>query len=334
VPKAVSGGWRAFSLGKQVDIATSKPVTSAFNFEGDPLESEGETFFINDKEITGELLPTQSRLLNRKFSGKHKSKAFPHVVGLFASMCMGKDTPTLVGATTAYNHKIEIDKTMVELPYRTMVENDGLAQFLYAGVGCAGFTLSGKRGEFVEIEADLIGRASEAADATVKPARLAESYLAYGDCNFTKGGVYSGTAVAGGTSFSAALQSFKLEVKNNAKATYLVGDSTGQVGRILRGPNFSVTFEADLDLEDQSHRADLLAGNEFVLDLPIVGGIANGTAKYTVEVVLPRIVYKEAKKGVADGMLKLAAKFETLVDPTYGGIIINVINMQTASYLS
>jgi hypothetical protein len=199
---------------------------------------------------------------------------------------------------------------------------------------CAGFTLSGKRGEFVEIEADLIGRASEAADATVKPARLAESYLAYGDCNLTKGGTYNGTAVTGGTSFSAAVQSFKLEVKNNAKASYLVGDSSGLVGRILRGDGFTVNFEADLDLEDQSHRTDLLAGNEFILDLPIVGGIANATAKYTVEIILPRLVYKEAKKGAADGMLKLGAKYQVLVDPTYGGIVINVINMQTASYLS
>jgi hypothetical protein len=334
MPKSIIGGWRGFSLLKQADIATVQPVNTLLQFEGDPMEPETETYYVNDDEITGELLPTTKRMLTKKFAGKHKSKAFPHVVGLFASMAMGKDTVTQVGSTTAYKHKLEIDKDVVELPYRTMIENDGAGQFLFPGVSCPGFTISGKRGGFVEFEADLIGRGGEQTDSTAKPARVNETYMAYGDVTFTKGGVYNGTDVTGGTDISAQLAEFKLSFRNNAKGVYLMGDASGLVGQVRRGQKYEVEFEAEIELEDQSHRNDFLAGTEFVVAIPIVGGIANGTARYTVQIILPRVFYREAKKGVNDGILKIAAKFGVLSDPTYGGLIINVINLQQTSYLA
>jgi len=334
MPKSIIGGWRAFSLAKQTDIATPAAVDTLFNFEGEPMEPEPETFFVNDTEITGELLPTTKRLLTKKFEGTHRSKAFPHLVGLFASMAMGKDTVSQVGLTLAYEHKIEIDKTIVELPYRTMIENDGASQFRYTGVACVGFTLSGSRGGFVEFEANLIGSGAEESDATAKPSRVSESYMTYGDVTLNKGGTYDGTSVTGGTDISAELVDFKLTFKNNGKGVYLIGDNSGQVGQIRRGSKYEVTLEATLEFEDQSHRNDLLAGNEFVLELPIVGGVADQTANYTIQVILPRVAYRQAKKGVDDGILRVAAEFAVLSDPTYGGIILNVINLQANSYLA
>jgi hypothetical protein len=334
MPKSIIGGWRGLSLTKQADINTAAPVDTLLQFSGDPMEPEPETFYVNDTEVTGELLPTDHRLLTKKLSAKQSSKAFPHLVGIFASMAMGKDTPTKLGTTTAYKHAIEIDKNVVELPYRSLIENDGFAQFLYKGVACVGFTLSGQRGQFVEFEADLVGSAAEEADATPKPERVAESYLAYGDVTLTKGGAYDGTAVTGGTSLAAQLISFKFEFKNNGKGVYLMGDPSGQVGQIRRGQKYEVNFEGEIELEDQTHRNDLLAGNEFVLDVPIVGGVANGVAHYGIEIIMPRVVYSAAKKGVNDGILKVGAKFAVLADAVRGTPVLLVTNLQQASYLA
>ena len=334
MPKSNIAAWRGFSLTKQADINTAAAVNTLLYFEGEPMEPEPDTFYVNDGEVTGELLPTVSRLLNRKFAGKHKSKAFPHLVALFASQAMGKDTPTMVAATTAYKHKLEIDKTVVELPVRTMVENDGNTQNQFKGVACVGFTLSGQRGGFVEFEADLIGSGAEAADVTAKPARVAESYLTYQDVKLTRGGTFDGSTVTGGTDLSAQLMSFKLSFKNNGAGKHLFGDASGNMGSIRRGSKYEVDLEMEIELEDATHRAALLAGTEYVVAIPMVGGTANGTAKYTVEAILPRVAYKEAKKGVDEGTLKVSAKFAVLSDPTYGGFVLNVINLQTASYLA
>jgi hypothetical protein len=335
MPQSLTGGWRAVSDLCQVDIATVQAATELLNFEGtDLMEPEPETFFENTTEVTGELLPTKHVLLNKKFSGKHKCKATPSVVGLFAAMAMGSDTDTLIGVTTAWSHKLQMNKAIVELPYRTMIENDGNQQFAFAGVACTGFTLSGARGQFVEFEADLMGRASEAGDATAKPAANAESYLAYGDCNFSLGGAYDGTAVTAGTSISAQLVNFKLAFKNNGKGKYNMGDATGNVGAIRRGLNYSVELDVEIELEDRTQRAALLAGTEYVVHIPIVGGIANGTAHYGVDIVLPRAVFKEVKKGVTDGLLKVAGKVAILSDPTYGGFDLRVTNLYSHSYVA
>ncbi len=333
MPKSILGAWRAFSTLIQADAATAQPVNTLMYFEGEPMEPETDKHYLNSDEITGEVLPTMARLLTKKFAAKHKGKATPHLVAMFASMAMGKDTASMVATTTAYKHKLEIDKTIVELPKRTVVENDGFTQTKYTGVSCSGFKLSGKRGEFVEFEADLIGTGAEAADVTAKPSRIAESYLTFGDTKLMRGGTFDGTAVTGGVDLSAPLIDWSLTFKNGGKGVHLVGDSSGNAASIRRGLNVEVELEATLEIEDATHRAALLAGTEYVFQIPIIGGTANATAKYTIDVIMPRVVYKEAKKGVNDGILKVAGKFGVMADPVYGGLIINVINLQSTSYL-
>ena len=331
--QSFTGAWRALSCLTQVAIGTAQPVTDLLTFAGAELmEPDPETFYENTDEITGNLVPTKHQLLNMKFAGKHKAKATPTSVALFASMAMGLDTQTLIGATTAYSHLIQINKSIVEVPYRTLVENDGTSQFGYTGVGCTGFTISGQRGQFVEFEADLIGRASEAVDATAQPTANAESYLAYGNCDFLQGGAYDGTVVTGAASIAAQLVNFKLSYKNGAKGVYNVGDATGNVGSIRRGLMATIELDAEIELVDRTQRAALLAGTEYVMHIPIVGGVADGTAHYGIDSVLPRVAYKAAKKAAKDGVLSVAGKYAVLADATHGAIDIRVTNLYTHSY--
>lgn len=333
--KSITGAWRAASALVQADIATAQPITDTLNFDsgGEFLESEAGMFYENTEQITGQLLPTVHRLLNRKMSAKHKTKAYPTLVGLFASMAMGKDTVATSGG--ASTHLIQLDQVLTELPYRTFVEFDGNTQTKYPGVACVGFTISGARDQFVDFEADLIGSAVEVGgDTSAQPTPTTESYLAYGDCKFYRGGTYDGTTVTGGTELSASLESFKMTFKNNGKGIYRMGDNTGNVGSVRRGLKYTVDLDADFELEDNSHRAAFIAGTEYVLDIPIVGTIATGAIHYAVHLTFPRVVYKQVKKGEKDGILKGGMKLAVLSDPTYGGVDIRVVNLHSASYLA
>jgi hypothetical protein len=335
MPYSVIGGWRGFSLTKQADNGTAKPVNTLLYYDGEPIETVANNFWTNKGEITGELLPTQARLLNKKMAGKHKSKLHPHVIGLLASMAMGRDTVSQVGSTTAYNHKIEIDKSVVELPKRTMIENDGFEQTLFIGVGCTGFKISAKENDFVDFEAELMGTGAETAnDATAKPARVNESYMAYTDAKFYRGGAYNGNTVTGATDFSASLIGFDLEFKNEGKGRYQFGDSSGTMAAIRRGSNYSCEFSAEMELEDASHKTALFAGTEYAVRIPIQGEVAVAGANYMVEIILPRVRYSEANKKVNDGILAINGKFAVMSHPTYGGLIINVVNLQQANYLA
>ena len=271
MPKKITGAWRGLSLVKQTNISTAAAVDTLLIHDGEPIETEPEQLYVGTDEINNEVFPTTHRLLTSKLAGKHKGKATPHLVALFASQCMGKDTVTQVAETTAYKHKLEIDKTINELPYRSLVENDGNTQKIHTGVACAGFQISGQRGQFVEFEADLIGAGVEAVDATAKPSRVAESYLCYQDVTITRGGTFDGSTITGGTILTGALKEFSIAVKNNAKGHYLMGDSTGAYGRITRGLRYEVDLKVKFELEDATHRAALLAGTELVLAIPDCG---------------------------------------------------------------
>jgi hypothetical protein len=310
----------------QADAVTAQPVNSTFNFEGEPLSPEPENYYTNKTEVTGELMANQKRLLTKKFQGKHASKAFPHLVGAFASMAMGKDT---VSGAGPYVHKIEIDKTKVELPYRTVVENDGDTQVRFVGVACAGFMLKGQRGGFVEFEADLLGRGDEAADATAKPARLAETYMAYGDMTMVKGGTFDGTTVTGGSNISAELVEFSLAFKNNAKAVVQFGDSSGYAARVQRGQSYDVEFSCKLEFASAVHRNDWLAQNEFVIELPLTS-----SAIQKIQIVLPRCFFENAKKTVADGILTLDCKIGVLADAVHGPFTMFITTSHAANYLA
>ncbi|HVW07302.1 MAG TPA: phage tail tube protein [Bryobacteraceae bacterium] len=332
--QSISGAWRALSSLCQVAIGTSQPVTDVLPFGGtDLFEPEPGQFFTNKDEVTGGLTPTKHQLLNMKMAGKHKAKATPTSVALFVSMALGNDTAAIIGTTTAYTHKSSVSAAIVSLPCRTLVENDGAKQFSYVGVACTGFTLSGQRDGYVELEADLIGRGSEAADATAQPAASAESYLTYQNCDFSPGGTYDGTAVTGGASIAARLVSFKLDYKNGAKGIYAVGDASGYLADIRRGQMVDISVEAEVEIDNtRAERAGLLAGTEQVMHIPIVGGVANGTAHYGVDIVLPRVVLSAAKKAAKDGILQVAGKYTILTDPTYGSMDIRVTNLKATSY--
>lgn len=334
MPKNIIGGWRAFSLGKQANIGAGAAVNTLLNFEGEPIEAESELHWRNDDEITGELVGTAQRLVTKKLVGKHGSKLFPHLAGLFASMAMGKDTPTVVAGSTATRHKLEIDKTLVELPYRTMIENDGDAQFRYTGITCTGFTISGKRGELCTFEADLMGSGVELPDATAKPSRLIEPYLDYGAVKLIKGGTFDGAAVTGGTEIQVQLDNFKFTFKNNGTGKYVMGDASKNLGQVRRGRTYEITLEADLDIEDRTYRTEWLNGAEFALSLPIVGDIANGAARFSVEIVLPRTYFEAPKKALDDGTLIYKAKFPALAHPVHGPLVMNVVNLQANNYLA
>ncbi len=334
MPKSIISGWRAFSTLVQTDLATPQAVDTLMYFEGEPVEPEPENYFTNESEVTGELFPTQKRLLNWKLNGAHKGKATPHLFGIFAAIAMGKCTTTQFGETDAYRHKLEVDKSVVELPTRTMVENDGDAQFLYRGISCSGWKLTGARNQFCEFEATLLGAGSEASNAISRPSRLAESYLAYSEANFTRGGSFDGSAVTGGTSISARVIDFAVEYKNNGKGVYHVGDGSGHVGSLRRGERYEITLEANVEIEDRSDRTALIAGTEYALAIPIVGGIADSTHRYTIELIFPRVAYREAKKGLNEGILKVNAKYAVLADETHGALVINLINKHPENYLA
>ena len=342
MPDNIIGGWRGVSLLTQADIASAKAVNTLIPFTGDPLEPQAANVYRNTDQVTGGYFATRRKILNFKFEGKHKDKLTPHLAGLFASMAMGKAAVAPIATTTAFRHTFRIasaaDLPSGQLPFRTLIENDGAKQFRNPGLACRGFMISGGRDQFCEFEADLIGRGDEVDETTpgpptAKPPQVLESYMTYADVNLRKGSVWDDvgeTITTAGTLVSADLVDFKFEFKSNAQGQYLCGDGSRLVGRVNRGRNYEATLEATLEISDRTYRTELRTDTYFGLHLPIEGEVANGAAKYLVELILPRVALEEAPKKVSDsGALIISAKFGVL-----DYFVMRIQNLYSANYLA
>lgn len=337
--KRITTGWRGFSLARETSYGNAATVDTAFNFEGSPTDIEINDFQTNEDEITGLNEPDRFEILNWKLQGTHSQRAMPHNLGLLGALVLGKvstDQPDSLNAPNTFRHWIERDLGNVDLPSVTMVEYDGIGKKQYPGVYVKAMKLSGTRGGFLKMEGSFGGMGREDTSAIAKPAVVSESYLRYGDVRFSRGGSLTGTVAAGtlavgagGVSFDADLKTFEYSVANNALPIYAMGDESGYVTRVERGDRFTQSLSAVLEMQDDSHKTGLVSGSEYVLHIPIVGGIIEDTQRYTVELILPRVVYKEAKKDRDGHVVVVNAEFQILEDSTYGSVILKIINKQT-----
>ncbi len=336
MPRSVIGAWRGFSTLVQVG-AVAQAVNSLMDHEGDFLDTTVGNSWMNDKMMTGTPFPTAKVILSKKMDGKHKTKATPHTVGMFASLVMGKDTLLAMGTATKHTLTIDLNRN-AELPKRTAIEYDGSNQWKYTGVSCGGISLSCKRGDLIDFEADLLGTGLEESDTSAKPVRLNEPYLTYGDAKIMIGGAWSGSAYSGGAEISANVENWKFSIKNGASAKNLMGDQGKEAASIRRGSEmYTGDLEAQIELEAwaDGYKAQMFAGAEFGFSIPISGGpTSRGGPAYQCNLIFPRLSYKEANKGKDSGIVHISPKFQIMTDPALGDVIIEVVNLFPYNYLA
>jgi Phage tail tube protein len=344
--KRITSGWRGFSLARESSFGSPAPVDTAFNFEGPPTDIEINQALTDENEVTGLNEPGAHEILNWKLDGAHRQRTTPHNLAYFLSAVMGKVTtqiPDPINDPTVRRHWIEREVGNVALPSVTLVEFDGIAQKRFPGIVAQSVKVSGERNDFLKLDARFIGMGQEESSAIGKPNVVPESYLRYGDVQFTRGGSLSGS-VAGGdlaiggspVSFRADLRNFTWTIDNQAIPIYEMGDNSGHVSRAERGDRFTHELSAVFEMQDDSHKTGLINGTQYVLNIPITGGVISGGSgayKFSAEFIFPKVVYREAKK-VRDGQEVIVnAQFQVLEDPTYGSVIVKIINQQ-AGYLS
>lgn len=344
--KRITTGWRGFSTVKESSYGTPASLATAFNFEGPITDVEPNAIQTDENEVTGLNEPAFQEILNWKLNGSHQQRAMPHNLAHFLSLVMGKittDQPDNVNDPGVYRHYIERDLSNITLPSLTMVEYDGIATKRFNGLFGKSVKISGERGDFVKLEAQFGGMGKEEPNSDSKPTVIGESYLRYGDVNFTRGGSLSGSvstgdlAVGGSpTSLKGDLQSFEWIIDNQAKTIYEMGDSSGYVTRVERGDKFKQSLSGVLEMQDDTHKTGLINGTEYVMNIPIIGAViagGSGLFNFSCDIIFPKVVYKEAKKDRDGEVVTVNAEFQVLEDTTYGSVIVKIINEQS-TYLS
>lgn len=360
--KRAASGVRAFSKTKEASYGAGGATPNMrlnFDMASTLMDKRSNTVRLNEDEVTGYTQATEQEILNFKVDGSHQQRATPQNVALFASLVLGKIQNDTVLDTTSYKHWIqplELSTDSTLMPSINMWECEGDVRteanaFLYIGLFGKTFKISGARNDFIKMEANFGGEGSETVPGSLTfPAILTESYFRYGDADF-KYAAYgagatpaqlSGTVAAKtlafgtGTSLKQHLKSFEYSVDNAVNPIYEIGDNTGFVTRAERGDRFKHSLSAKIEMQDDTFKTALVAGTLYTIQIPIIGGvIAGGTGikNYTAELIFPKVVLKEANKGLDGRALINDLNFEVLQDPTYGSVVIAVTNT-VASYMA
>jgi len=314
----------------------------ALNFERSPVDVEPNERQDDADEVTGLVDPSSDEILSWKLDGIHSRRCLPFEVALFSALVMGKVTTQQPNAGTdpnVYRHWLERDLTSPALKSVTLIEKDGTNQNQYTGIYGKSIKIIGERNAFIKLEAEFGGDGKRSTSNAAKPSGVSESYLRFGDVEFTRGGSLSGTvaagtlSVSGGTSFKADLRSFEASISNNAVPVYEMGDNSGYVTRVERGDRYDYGLSAVLEMQDQGHQSGLENGTVYVLNIPLIGGTiagGSGTYKYTVDLIFPKVVYLAGKKDRDGDSMIVNAEFKVLEDTTFGSAIVKVINTQSA----
>lgn len=335
--KTVSGGWRGFSSAKESSFGVAQTVDTSLNFSGDFMDARPEKVWNDKDEFTGDLAPTQTQVLTQITEGKHSQNLMPHNAALFFAWLLGKVVtvdPNDANQATVRKHTITMDKDVVDLATRTMREYDGAHYMEYPGCICPELSISAAVEEHAKLEAVLrgMGKETEVSPSPSRPAQVLEDYVCFGDISIKTGGSFDGTAVTGGTSISTRLQNFKLSVKNGGKLRFHFGDQTKYAGDAIRGRMLDFDLAMKMDFSDRSEKQALMAGDTFIVEIPMVGALIGSSIvnHYTVNIILPKVGYNKVVRGQDDGLLNLDLGFQVLADPTYGPLVVQIINEKTA----
>ena len=216
----------------------------------------------------------------------------------------------------------------------------GVQQYAYKGVGCNSLKISGKSGEMVSVEGELVGSGDRSEAATAFPASITESWLKVNQMSgwMENAGTISIAAtltqaaqnISSGTprDIKAAIESFEIGYNNNLDQNRGFGGAallqSLDYTRRMVDLKFTARFDAKDDLDYY------LSQTVYAFELDLKGALiaAGGAMYYGAQIVIPRFKLKKAPlpKGGPGDILKADFECEVFEDGTNPAIIIEGYN--------
>jgi len=220
------------------------------------------------------------------------------------------------GAPSVFKHEFMPAEALPSYTLRVASEVAG-RQFL--GCLCSSLELSVAPGELLGISFGVVGQREEAFSPG-EPEWDESPYISFADL---------ANAEIGGSPVS--LEALTLTIEND------LADDVFELGSAylpeIPVQGLSITGSFDLKFKDRTHLDRFLTGEETSLYLRFDGPEIEGGLRYSLELDLPRIIYKTAGANVsARDRLVESVEFEALFDPVEGRILRAVLQNQEAGY--
>lgn len=298
----------AIDVTQQTAYGTTLAVdpTKSHPFDGSLIERPVEKTDDRDHVGKGHEFATMQE---NKFSDTRGSMTFlgsSWILGWAFAFANGSAIPTQLGTTSAYDHvckMMNIDDPAVgkQLPVTTLVEELGTGvQKKYRDMLVKSLTLTGKTGEHLSCQTEVVGSGHWEASSVTMPDLVTTSFLRMADVVFSFNSI----------DISADVKDFSFKAVNEVDegggyfpgSGYLsAADGSPQVrGRCLLGKRtVDLSFTALLK-DDSSFEAASLANSIVPLTITATGSVIEETYRHKLLLEFPKVAIKGTKIG-ADG---------------------------------
>jgi hypothetical protein len=240
--------------------------------------------------------------------------------------CLGEVFYSLLGtlnsaqqaATIAYKHTITRNTSPQRLGYTFFIDHGNSIIKKYNLATVKKVSINGPVDNLIDVEADIIAK-SEAAGSIGSPAFPVPQYL-----------TFAGVTVKLGGSTYADVKSWKLDIDNSMAAYRTLGQSQDPTDIMVRG-KLKIDGSMMVFFTSETERAKFLAGTSNSLEFLCEGAIIASTYKYTVDITLPKIIYKAYPFADEGGLLACNVTFEAVYDTSATKQIqVDITNADTA----
>jgi hypothetical protein len=246
--------------------------------------------------------------------GKVQNPLRVSAIAYFVNMILGAPTTSEVETGAAYKHAFVLPSG-IQPPTYTFFVDRGLGVKKYNGCAVKKFGLKASPNGLITHESDIIGL-NEAAGSIGSPSYANEGVpLSFNHATVKVGGVAN-----------VDIKEWAFTLDSGAFAKRVMSGSQVPADILAPAPlkvdgSFTIYFENDTE------RAKFIAGTSNSLQFLIEGETIAGTSKETLDLRLPKILYKAYPYGEADNMLAAQVAFEASYDITSSKLLeLDVIN--------
>jgi hypothetical protein len=254
----------------------------------------------------------------KSYDGKLKMSLDAQCVGEIFYSLLGTCNSAIQGGGPAYKHTFTRNTSAQRLGYTFFFDNGQSIIKKYNLSTVKKVSLTGPVDNFVDLEADIMAK-SEAAGSIGTPAFPSPQYL-----------TFQGVTVKIGGSAYADVKSWKLDIDNSMGILQTLGQSQDPTDIMVRG-KLNIDGSMLVYFNGETERNKFLAGTTSSLEFLCEGAVIATTYKYTVDVNLPKIMYKAYPFGEDAGLLAANVTFEAVYDTSSTKTIqVDVTNTKTA----
>lgn len=246
--------------------------------------------------------------------GKVQNPLRVSAIAYFVNMILGAPTTTVAEIGAAYKHSFTLPSG-IQPPTYTMFVDRGLAIKKYNGCAVKKFGLKASPNGLISHESDIVGL-TEATGVIGTPSYADEGNpLAFNHASVKVGGVAN-----------LDIKEWAFSIDSGAFAKRVMSGSQVAADILAPAP-LKVDGSYTIYFENETERAKFLLATSNSLEFHIEGDLIAGASKETLDLHLPKVLYKAYPYGEADNMLAAQVTFEAAYDLATSKLLtLDVIN--------